>query len=64
MLSLALTIGSIPGVLFAAFVVKHMPLTALRRLVLLVMVYAVVTMLRSFWAGRAECSFRRTLNAT
>ncbi len=52
--SLALTVGSIPGVLLAAFVVKHMPLAALRWLVVLVVVYAAVTMLRSFWMGRAE----------
>ncbi|HTV98375.1 MAG TPA: hypothetical protein VME42_20460 [Steroidobacteraceae bacterium] len=51
---IALTIGSIPGVLLAAFVVKHMPLLYLRWLVVLVVVYAAGTMLRSFWAGRAQ----------
>jgi uncharacterized membrane protein YfcA len=54
--SLALTIGSIPGVLLAAFVVRRMPLAALRWLVVLVVVYAAVTMLRSFWAARAQLS--------
>jgi uncharacterized membrane protein YfcA len=52
--SLALTIGSIPGVLLAAFVVRQLPLTSLRWLVVLVVVYAAITMLRSFWAGRAQ----------
>jgi uncharacterized membrane protein YfcA len=52
--SLALTIGSIPGVLLAAFVVRRMPLAALRWLVVLVVLYAAVTMLRSFWAARAQ----------
>jgi len=47
--SIALTIGSIPGVLLAAFVVKSLPLSALRWLVVLVVVYAACTMLRSFW---------------
>jgi uncharacterized membrane protein YfcA len=62
--SIALTIGSIPGVLLAAFVVKRLPLSALRWLVVLVVVYAAVTMLRSFRAGRAALRSVRTLNAT
>jgi uncharacterized membrane protein YfcA len=52
--SLAITIGSIPGVLLAAFVVKQLPLKALRWLVVLVVIYAAVTMLRSFWLGRSQ----------
>jgi uncharacterized membrane protein YfcA len=52
--SIALTIGSIPGVLLAAYVVKSLPLAALRWLVVLVVIYAAITMLRSFWADRAE----------
>jgi uncharacterized membrane protein YfcA len=52
--SIALTIGSIPGVLIAAFVVKQLSLVWLRWLVVLVVVYAAITMLRSFWAGRTE----------
>ncbi len=50
--SIALTIGSIPGVLIAAFVVKQLSLVWLRWLVVLVVIYAAVTMLRSFWAAR------------
>jgi uncharacterized membrane protein YfcA len=52
--SIGLTIGSIPGVLLAAFVVKQLPLLALRWLVVLVVVYASVSMLRSFFSSRAE----------
>jgi uncharacterized membrane protein YfcA len=62
--SLALTIGSIPGVLLAAFVVKQLPLSALRWLVVLVVVYAAATMLRSFWMGRAQLRSVRTADAT
>jgi uncharacterized membrane protein YfcA len=51
--SIALTIGSIPGVLLAAFVVKQLPLATLRWLVVLVVIYAATTMLRSFLAARA-----------
>ena len=52
-ISIALAIGSIPGVLLAYYVVKQLPLTWLRWLVVLVVVYAACTMLRSFWVGRA-----------
>ncbi len=62
--SIALTIGAIPGVLLAAFVVKRLPLFALRWLVVLVVVYAAVTMLRSFRAGRAQLRAMQALNAT
>ena len=61
--SIALTIGSIPGVLLAAFVVKQLPLVWLRWLVVLVVVYASITMLRSFWAGRAEVRTARAVTA-
>jgi uncharacterized membrane protein YfcA len=44
---LALTIGGIPGVLVAAFIVKKLPLVWLRWLVVVVVVYAAVQMLRS-----------------
>jgi uncharacterized membrane protein YfcA len=50
--SIALTIGSIPGVLLAAFVVKQLPLAALRWLVVLVVIYAAGSMLRSFRIDR------------
>ena len=44
-LVLGLTIGAIPAVLVAAFIVKEMPLTMLRWLVVVVVTYAGVTLL-------------------
>ncbi len=44
-LVLGLTIGAIPAVLLAAFIVKEMPLTMLRWLVVVVVTYAGVTLL-------------------
>jgi uncharacterized membrane protein YfcA len=49
--SLGLAVGSIPGVLIAAYIVKSLPLSALRWLVIVVIVYAAFAMLRS--AARA-----------
>jgi len=45
--ALGLALGGIPAVLIAAFIVKTLPLTAIRWLVLGVVVYTGVTMLRS-----------------
>jgi uncharacterized membrane protein YfcA len=45
--ALGLTIGGIPAVLVAAFLVKSMPLEWLRWLVLVVVLYAAIVMLRS-----------------
>jgi uncharacterized membrane protein YfcA len=42
---LSLALGSIPGVLVAAFIVKEMPLTMLRWLVVLVVTYAAIALL-------------------
>jgi uncharacterized membrane protein YfcA len=61
--SIALAIGSIPGVLIAAFVVKQLSLVWLRWLVVLVVVYAAATMLRSFWAGRTALRGARAVTA-
>ena len=52
--SVALAIGSIPGVLFAAFIVKHLALVYLRWLVVLVVIFAAGAMLRSFLVSRSE----------
>ena len=49
-----LTIGGIPAVLGAAFIVKTMPVEVLRWLVLVVVLYAAVIMLRAALAGRRE----------
>lgn len=50
--ALGLTIGGIPGVLAAAFIVKTLPLTSLRWLVAAVVIYTAITMLRSAFVER------------
>jgi uncharacterized membrane protein YfcA len=45
--SLGLACGGVIGVLIAVFVVKHLPLRALRWLVTVVVAYAAAVMLRS-----------------
>jgi uncharacterized membrane protein YfcA len=45
--SLGLSLGGLPGVLIAALIVKSLPLTAVRWLVVVAVVYAAFTMLRS-----------------
>ncbi len=45
--ALGLTLGGIPGVLIAAYIVKSLPLTAVRWLVVVVVLYAAIAMLRS-----------------
>lgn len=50
--ALGLTIGGVPGVLIAAYIVKSLPLTAVRWLVVVVVIYAAVAMLRSALASR------------
>jgi uncharacterized membrane protein YfcA len=50
--ALGLTIGGVFGVLMAAFVVKQLPVTALRWLVIVVVMYAALLMLRSAQASK------------
>jgi uncharacterized membrane protein YfcA len=45
--ALGLALGGVPAVLLAAFIVKSLPLTALRALVTVIVLYAAVTMLRA-----------------
>jgi uncharacterized membrane protein YfcA len=45
--SLGLALGGLPGVLIAALIVKSLPLTAMRWLVVFAVIYAAFTMLRS-----------------
>lgn len=47
-----MALGGIPAVLFAAFVVKSMPVETLRWLVVIVVLYTAVIMLRDAFAGR------------
>ena len=51
---LGIAIGGIPAVLIAAFLVKSMPMEALRWLVMLVVLNTAVIMLRSAAAGRRK----------
>jgi uncharacterized membrane protein YfcA len=50
----AMTLGGIPAVLVAAFLVKSMPLETLRWLVFVVVLYAAAVMARAAWLGRRE----------
>ena len=45
--ALGIALGGLPGVLIAALIVKSLPLTAIRWLVIIAVVYAAFTMLRS-----------------
>ncbi len=50
--ALGLTIGGIPGVLIAAYIVKSLPIAEVRWLVIVVVIYAAFTMLRSAYVER------------
>ncbi len=52
--ALGLAIGGVPGVLIAAFIVKSMSLTAVRWLVIVVVVYTAIMMLRSAMMERQK----------
>jgi uncharacterized membrane protein YfcA len=52
--ALGLTLGGIPGVLIAAFVVKSLPLKAVRWLVVVVVLYTAGAMLRSAFTGDSD----------
>jgi uncharacterized membrane protein YfcA len=56
--AVGLTIGGIPAVLLAAFIVKALPLTALRWLVFAVVVYTATAMLRSASSNPPAADFR------
>jgi len=51
--ALGLTLGGVPGILVAAYLVRSLSLTAVRWLVVIVVVYAAVAMLRSAFETRA-----------
>jgi uncharacterized membrane protein YfcA len=50
--SLGLALGGIPGVLAAAFLVRSLPISAVRWMVIAVVIYAAVLMLRSAKVGK------------
>ena len=58
--AVGLTMGGIPAVLVAAFIVRSLPLTALRWLVVAVVAYASAAMLRSARADRRPPELRPT----
>jgi uncharacterized membrane protein YfcA len=51
--ALGLAIGGVPGVLLAAYIVKSLPLGAVRWLVIVVVVYTALAMLRAAWSERS-----------
>lgn len=61
--ALGLALGGLPAVLIAAFIVKSLPLTAMRWLVVVVVLYAAVAMLRSAIVERAGDAAQASLNA-
>ena len=52
--SVGLALGGVVGVLIAIFIVRQLPLLALRWLVIVVVAYASLTMLRSAWRSRQD----------
>jgi uncharacterized membrane protein YfcA len=52
--ALGLALGGVPAVLIAAFLVKSMPLSVVRWLVVVVVIYTAVTLLRSAMAERSS----------
>lgn len=54
--ALGLTLGGIPGVLIAAYIVKSLPMVALRWVVAFAVTYAAVSMLRAAFVGRATAT--------
>lgn len=59
--SVALSIGGIPGVLIAAYLVKSLPLLWLRWLVVVVVTYAALTMLASAWRHETKAPLSANL---
>jgi uncharacterized membrane protein YfcA len=53
--ALGLALGGVPAVLLAAYIVKSLPLTALRWLVTGVVLYTAVAMLRSAYVEATQC---------
>jgi uncharacterized membrane protein YfcA len=58
--AVGLALGGIPGVLAAAFLVRSLSLSALRWMVIIVVVYAAIVMLRSARVGKGQAQNRRT----
>ena len=54
--AIGLAIGGVPGVLIAAYLVRELPMTWLRWMVVVVVLYAAIVMLRSALASRADAT--------
>jgi len=50
--AIGLAVGGVPAVLLAAFIVKSLPLTAVRSLITVIVLYTAVTLLRTAWRER------------
>jgi len=61
--ALGLALGGIPAVLIAAFIVKSLPLSAVRWLVVVVVVFTALTMLRSALIKQTEAQSERRRSA-
>ena len=59
--ALGLAIGGIPGVIIAVWLVKSLPLEALRVLVLAVVVYVAISLLRSGMRRGADVPFETSV---
>jgi uncharacterized membrane protein YfcA len=58
--AVVMSLAGLPAVLIAAFIVRSLPLTYVRWLVIVVVLYAAVMMLRSALAERASAASRRS----
>ncbi len=61
--ALGLMIGGVPGVLIAAYIIKSLPLVAVRWLVVVVVLYAAIAMLRSAAKRNAHATSEEELVA-
>jgi uncharacterized membrane protein YfcA len=61
--ALGLALGGIPGTLIAAYIVRSLPMTAVRWLVVVVVVYASAAMLRSALSERRAAAPAPVMNA-
>ena len=61
--ALGLALGGIPAVLIAAFIVKSLPLSAVRWLVVVVVVFTALAMLRAAMLGQQENAVEKPLHS-
>jgi len=54
--ALGLAIGGVPGVLLAAYIVKSLPLSVVRWMVIVIVVYTAVTLIRAGLQNRDEAA--------